>query len=268
VKTGRKKAYENMEFIRSRDARALRILSEYLEPAARFEHHGVDDTIVFMGSSRIVSRDQAQTDMERARDGGRDLAHAEQRLLMSKYYEAARELAHRFTVWSKQLPDDHRRFVVCTGGGPGIMEAANRGAVEANGTSVGLSISLPHMEQSNAYTSRDLAFEFHYFFMRKFWFVYLAKAVILFPGGFGTLDELFEILTLRQTGKLRKHLPLVLFGREYWESVVDFDALVRHGSIRAEDLKLFLMTDSPDEVFRHVTGELTLYGLQKPGATL
>ena len=264
----KKKAYENLDFIRGRDARALRILAEYLEPAARFDHCEVDDTIVFMGSARIVSADQARTDLERARAAGVGLERAQRRLQLSRYYEAARSLAARFTHWSKALPDDHRRFVVCTGGGPGIMEAANRGASEARGMNVGLSISLPLEEQHNAYITRQLAFEFHYFFMRKFWFVYLAKAIILFPGGFGTLDELFEILTLRQTHKLRKRLPVVLFGSEYWDRVVDFDALVEFGCIDEADIGLFLKTDSEDETFAYITRELTQYGLQRPGASL
>jgi hypothetical protein len=187
---------------------------------------------------------------------------------MSRYYEAARELARRFTEWSKQLKDEERRFVVCTGGGPGIMEAANRGASEAKGMNVGLTISIPIEEFDNPYVTRELSFHFHYFFMRKFWFAYLAKAVIVFPGGFGTLDELFEILTLLQTRKIRKHLPVVLFGTSYWEEVLHFDALIRYRMINPEDLNLFHRTDSVDDAFAFLVHSLTQYALAERGAIL
>ena len=262
------KAYENTPFLHSRDARPLRILAEYLEPYSRFDRHAVADTIVFMGSARLQSREQAEMELKDARARHGDVEAADRRLAMSRYYEAARELAHRLTNWSKSLPDDPRRFVVCTGGGPGVMEAANRGASEAKGLNVGLSITLPMEENTNRFITRQLSFDFHYFFMRKFWFVYLAKAVIFFPGGFGTLDELFEILTLLQTGKLRKRLPLVLFGSDYWERVVDFDALVEFGTISAEDRELLFRSDSVDEVYAHLVSELTQTGLENPGATL
>ncbi len=198
----RPKAYQNPGFLSSKDARALRILSEYLEPKARFDHYRVDDTIVFMGSARIKSPEAAEEMLRKAK-AGKDRERAEMALKMSAYYEAARELASRLTQWSKELDQVERRFVVCTGGGPGIMEAANRGAAEARGVNVGLTISLPVEEFDNPYVTRELAFHFHYFFMRKFWFSYLAKAVIVFPGGFGTLDELFELLTLVQTRKMK-----------------------------------------------------------------
>ncbi len=229
-------AYHNQDFLNSSSARALRILSEYLEPRSRFERYRIDDTIVFMGSARFVSREQAEAELRVAEAGGTDLARAQSQLEMSQYYEAARELAARFTGWSKELQDEERRFVVCTGGGPGIMEAANRGASEAKGMNVGLTISIPNEEFDNRYVTRELSFHFHYFFMRKFWFAYLAKAVIVFPGGFGTLDELFEILTLLQTQKIRKHLPVVLFGTRYWREVIDFEALIRYHTIDAKDL--------------------------------
>ncbi len=261
------RAYLNENFLHSRDARPLRILSEYLEPEGRFARYRVDDTIVFMGSARLVSREQAERELA----GATDDAQAEQarlRLEMSRYYEAARELARRLTEWSKQLVDDERRFVVCTGGGPGIMEAANRGASEAKGINVGLTISIPVEEFDNSYVTRELSIHFHYFFMRKFWFAYLAKAVIVFPGGFGTLDELFELLTLVQTRKLRKHLPVVLFGKEYWSEVIDFDTLVKYGTISPEDLGLFFSTDSIDETYEFVVNQLTRYSLQERGATL
>ncbi len=262
------RAYLNESFLHSRDARPLRILSEYLEPERRFAHYRVDDTIVFMGSARIVSREQAQRELEAAAGDPQAAQLAERRLAMSRYYEAARELARRLTEWSKQLVDEERRFVICTGGGPGIMEAANRGASEARGVNVGLTISIPIEEFDNPFVTRELSFHFHYFFMRKFWFAYLAKAVIVFPGGFGTLDELFELLTLVQTRKLRKHLPVVLFGTEYWNEVVNFDALVKYGSIGPEDLELFHRSDSVEETYELVVSELSKYSLQERGATL
>ncbi len=267
-KLTKNKAYSNERFLNSRHARPLRILSEYIEPASRFEHYNIDDTIVFMGSARFVSREKAEAELLLAEGGYGDKRRARHRLKMSVYYEAARELAHRLTLWSKELPDDHRRFVVCTGGGPGIMDAANRGASEAKGLNIGLSISIPKEQLESNYVTRELSFHFHYFFMRKFWFAYLAKAVILFPGGFGTLDELFEILTLRQTGKMRKHLPCVLFGTEYWNNIINFDALVEYESIEADDLELLYRTDSVDAAYDYLTSELIEYGIPRPGATL
>jgi uncharacterized protein (TIGR00730 family) len=262
------KAYLKESFLNAADARPLRILAEYLEPRSRLGRHRIEDTIVFMGSARVISREQAQSELRAAEDGNGDLERARTRLAMSRYYEEARELARRLTEWSKQLDDDERRFVVCTGGGPGIMEAANRGASEAKGMNIGLTISIPVEEFDNRYVTRELSFHFHYFFMRKFWFVYLAKALIVFPGGFGTLDELFEVLTLRQTRKMRKHLSVVLFGSQYWDEVMDFDALVRHGTINAEDVQLFHRTDSVDEAFDIVSRDLTRYAMAERGATL
>ena len=262
------KAYLKESFLNAADARPLRILAEYLEPKSRLARHRIEDTIVFMGSARLASREQAQAELDAAQAAGEDLTRAQSRLAMSRYYEDARELARRLTEWSKQLGEDERRFVVCTGGGPGIMEAANRGASEAKGLNVGLTISIPVEEFDNRYVTRELSFHFHYFFMRKFWFAYLAKALLVFPGGFGTLDELFEILTLRQTRKMRKHLSVVLFGTQYWDEVVNFDALVRHGTINAEDLKIFHRTDSVDEAFDIVTRDLTRYASVERGATL
>ena len=262
------KAYLKDSFLTSSDARPLRILSEYLEPKSRFDHYRIDDTIVFMGSARTVSREQAEAEVRAAERDAGSLERARLRLAMSRYYEDARELARRLTEWSKQLEDQGRRFVVCTGGGPGIMEAANRGASEAKGLNVGLTISIPVEEFDNRYVTRELSFHFHYFFMRKFWFAYLAKALLVFPGGFGTLDEMFEILTLRQTHKMRKHLAIVLFGAEYWEEVINFEALIRHGTIDREDLQLFHRTDSVDEAFEIVTRHLTEYALAERGAIL
>ena len=255
-------AYNDPEFLSSREARPLRILSEYVEPLQRFAHHGVEDTIVFMGSARINPSgavDSASQDPPDSPTQERDTSH---------YYEAARELAKRLTEWSQTLGAESRRFVVCTGGGPGIMEAASRGASEADGLNVGLTISISREEFQSEYVTPDLAFHFHYFFMRKFWFLYLAKAVVVFPGGFGTLDELFEILTLMQTGKIRKHLPVVLFGTAYWDEVVNFDALVKYGTISEQDLELFRRTDSVDEAYDYLVAELTEYALAEPGAIL
>lgn len=262
------KAYRNEDFLNSRDARALRILSEYVEPNSRFAHYRIEDTVVFMGSARLVAREQAQRELAAAEQGGGDVERARVRLEMSRYYEDARELARRLTEWSKRLKYDERRFVVCTGGGPGVMEAANRGASEAKGKNVGLTISIPSEEFDNPYVTRELSFHFHYFFMRKFWFAYLAKAVIVFPGGFGTLDELFEILTLLQTRKVTKHLPVVLFGTKYWSEVVNFDALVKYGTIDAQDVDLFFPTDSIDEAYDYVVGQLSQYALEERGARL
>ncbi|MBI4291900.1 MAG: LOG family protein [Betaproteobacteria bacterium] len=262
------KAYLKESFLNSTGARPLRILAEYLEPKSRFDHYRIDDTIVFMGSARFISREQAEAALAAAERGEGDVEQARCQLAMSRYYEDARELAHRLTEWSKQLPDEEQRFVVCTGGGPGIMEAANRGASEAKGLNIGLTISLPIEEFDNRYTTRELSFHFHYFFMRKFWFAYLAKALLVFPGGFGTLDELFEIMTLRQTHKMRKHLAIVLFGAKYWDEVIDFESLVRHGTIDEADLDLFYRTDSVDEAFEFITRHLTEFALTERGAIL
>jgi uncharacterized protein (TIGR00730 family) len=262
------RAYRNRTFLNSKEARALRILAEYLEPKVRFEHHRVDDTIVFMGSARILSREQAEEALRQAEGGKGELERLRMAVTMSAYYEAARELAFRLTQWSKELDQKERRFVVCTGGGPGIMEAANRGAAEARGLNVGLTISIPTDEFDNQYVTRELAFHFHYFFMRKFWFAYLAKAVIVFPGGFGTLDELFELLTLVQTHKMRKAMPIVLFGTEYWRQIIDFDALARHGTINAGDIELMHRTDSVDDAYDWIVLQLAEKALGQPGATL
>jgi uncharacterized protein (TIGR00730 family) len=262
------KAYQNLGFLNSKDARALRILSEYLEPKSRFDYHKVDDTIVFMGSARIKSREQAEEILRKAKAGEGDPERAQMTLKMSVYYEAARELASRLTKWSKELDHEERRFVVCTGGGPGIMEAANRGAAEARGMNVGLTISIPSEEFDNPYVTRELAFHFHYFFMRKFWFAYLAKAVIVFPGGYGTLDELFELLTLVQTRKMRKPMPIVLFGTQYWKEIVNFKALADHGTINHEDIDLMYQTDSVDDAYEWIVLQLAEKAIGQPGATL
>jgi uncharacterized protein (TIGR00730 family) len=262
------KAFEDSRFLESKDARALRILAEYLEPLSRFKRYEVRDTIVFMGSARLVSRQTAEAALAEAEAAGSGVEEARIALELSTYYEAARELSYKLTNWSKKLDHDERRFVVCTGGGPGIMEAANRGASEAKGLNIGLTISIPNDEFDNPYLSRELHFHFHYFFMRKFWFVYLAKAVVLFPGGFGTLDEFFEMLTLVQTRKMKKRMPIVLFGAKYWNEVLNFEALVRYGTISPGDPELFHRTDSIDEAYEIIVRGLTENALGSPGAQL
>ncbi len=250
------KAFMNPDFINSRDGRPIRMLAEYLEPKSRFTEAGIQDTIVFFGSARIKSREAAERALEKARAEGRETAGAERALAMSEYYEKTRELSRRLTQWSEALPGGEKRFVTCTGGGPGIMEAANRGAMEAGGISIGLGISLPKEAGVNDYVTPALAFEFHYFFTRKFWFTYMAKAVVAMPGGFGTMDELFEILTLIQTFKMKKRMPIVLFGDEYWGKVIDFAPLVEAGTINAEDIALMHRTSSVDDAFEYITAQL------------
>ena len=250
------KAYKNPGFINSRSARSLRILAEYLEPESRFRELSVRDTIVVFGSARILSREKAEAALEEAKANGGDLAIAERNLRMSRYYEETRELAFRLTEWSKGLEGTDRRFVVCSGGGPGIMEAANRGASEAKGENIGLNISLPFEQNDNPYITRRLSFEFHYFFMRKFWFSYLAKAFVIMPGGFGTLDEFMEVVTLIQTLKIKKPVAIVLFGTEFWDPVLNFQPLVDAGTVSPGDLDLFHRTDSVDDAFDYLTGWL------------
>ena len=220
-------AYLNDKFLNSPDARALRILAEFLEPLAHFRREKVRDTVVFFGSARTPE------------DGP-----------MSKYYADARTLARKLTEWSDTLTNSTRRFVVCSGGGPGIMEAANRGAADAGGKSIGLNIGLPHEQRPNVYVTPGLLFEFHYFFMRKLWFAHLARALVIFPGGFGTLDEMMEILTLMQTEKIERRIPVLLYGSEYWNEIVDFEALARHGMIDRADLSLFRFADDPATALR------------------
>ncbi len=250
------KAYHNAEFLNSRTARPLRILAEYIEPESRFEEFNIKDTLVVFGSARILSRESALAALEEAKKSGGDVEKAERNLEMSKYYEAARELSRRLTEWSKTLKGSAKRFVICSGGGPGIMEAANRGASEANGENIGLNISLPFEQNDNPYITRRLSLEFHYFFMRKFWFNYLAKAIIVMPGGFGTLDEFMETVTLIQTTKIKKQLPMVLFGTEFWRRILHFEPMAEYGTISPEDVNLFFRTDSVDEAFEYLTTEL------------
>jgi uncharacterized protein (TIGR00730 family) len=260
------KAYKNQTFLNSPDARILRIMSEYLEPESRFRELRIKDTIVFFGSARIPSREEAEAEVAAAERGQGDPSAARMRLSMSRYYEDARLLARRLTEWSKSLEGTDRRFVICSGGGPGIMEAANRGASEAKGENIGLNISLPFEQSNNRYITRRLSFEFHYFFMRKFWFSYLAKAMVVFPGGFGTFDEFMEVVTLCQTFKIKKRLPIVLYGLDYWKKVMDFEPMISFGTISREDLDLFLRTDSIDEAFDYIVRELEQHALKKPSS--
>jgi uncharacterized protein (TIGR00730 family) len=256
-------AYENPQFLNSPDGRILRILSEYAEPLARFRREQIQDTVVFFGSARFQSLVDANKVMEGigspSDDGKRKLAQAG--VDMARYYEDARRMAFLLSEWAAKIPARRRRFVVTTGGGPGIMEAANRGAREANSKTIGLNIRLPFEQCPNPYITPSLNFDFHYFFMRKFWFAYLAKALVIFPGGFGTLDELFEILTLAQTQKLAKKILVVIYGREYWDRLINFQAMVDAGTISPEDLELFQMVDSPEEGFEFLRDGLTKYHL-------
>jgi uncharacterized protein (TIGR00730 family) len=253
-------AYYDPEFLESTDARPIRLLAEYLEPARRFRLENIQDTVVFFGSARVHSRQDAEQALQvlqkkrgrRTAEHARLLKRSRKAIKWSRYYEEARELAHRLTTWSLSLEDPHRRFVVTSGGGPGIMEAANRGAFEAGGKTIGLNIRLPFEQGPNRYITKGLHVEFHYFFMRKFWFAYLAKALVIFPGGFGTLDEMFEILTLSQTRKLSKKLLVILYGSEYWNEVFDLRPLADWGAINESDLDLLCRVDSADEAFEEL----------------
>jgi uncharacterized protein (TIGR00730 family) len=263
------KAYKNLTFLNSRDARALRILAEYLEPQARFARYRVKDTVVFFGSARALPADRAGEALREAERGGdpQRIEQARSAVDLSRFYEDARALARSLTAWSKELKHSERRFIVCSGGGPGIMEAANRGASEAAGISIGLGISLPSEPAQNGYITRELAFEFHYFFMRKFWFVYLSKALVVFPGGFGTFDELFELLTLVQTSKVDRPLPILLYGKNYWSKVVNFEEMVRWGTISSKDLGLIRIVDSPGEALEALKADLTRLYLEEESAS-
>lgn len=262
------KAYKDLEFLNSPDARIIRMLAEYLEPQRRLRRQHIQDTIVFFGSARLRSLEEAQREkddvLEAIRQSGKkktpshlleQLQRAESLVSTSRYYEDAVELARLCTEWSLTL--EKQRFVICSGGGPGIMEAANRGAHLAGGKSIGLNISLPFEQFANHYIPPELNFEFHYFFMRKFWFVYPAKALVVFPGGFGTMDEMMEILTLVQTRKLRKDVFIVLYGGEFWNKVINFQELVRFGVISPEDLDLFKTCNTPKEAFNYLRKNLT-----------
>jgi uncharacterized protein (TIGR00730 family) len=247
-------AYLDRDFLESADGRPMRLLSEYLEPLRRFRREKIQDTVVFFGSARVCSRARAERALAAltrpdAPSDEASIAQARRALAWSRYYEDARALANRLATWTRTLESPYHRFVVCSGGGPGIMEAANRGAREAGGKTIGLNIRLPFEQGANPYISKNLHFEFHYFFMRKFWFAYLAKALVVFPGGFGTMDELFEILTLAQTEKLAKKIEVLLYGREYWERILHFEPMVEAGAIAPRDLDLFTFVESPQEAF-------------------
>src|SRR6267142_177542 len=270
-------AYLNPEFLNSPDGRLLRILSEYQEPLSRFRREKIQDTVVFFGSARFASLPDAQnalTILEKpgsakpaspqqqpgANDGDAlqaALKRAHAGVEMARYYEEARRLAAMLTEWTLTLPGRRHRFVVTSGGGPGIMEAANRGAREAGGKTIGLNIRLPFEQYPNQYITPELNFEFHYFFMRKFWFAYLSKALVVFPGGFGTLDEMFEILTLAQTQKLAKKITVVIYGSDYWKKVFNLQALVDTGAISPKDIELFNYADTPEQAFAMLKQGLT-----------
>ena len=258
-------AHRNPKFMESVAARPIRILGEYLDPLVRLRREGVGDTIVMFGSARIEPRDRAVARLKRlqgmpkaritpARRAALRQAHTG--VEMSRYYEEARELAHRITTWALTFGESPRRFVICSGGGPGIMEAANRGAAEAGGKSVGLSIELPHEQRPNRFISPELSFNFHYFFMRKLWFAQLAKALIVFPGGFGTMDELFELLTLMQTGKLPGRNLILIYGRRYWDKVLDWRAMLRWGTINDHEYGLLEFANTVEEAFQRVRAGL------------
>lgn len=258
-------AYENPQFLNSPDGRILRVMSEYVEPLARFRREQIQDTVVFFGSARFLSSEDAKRAAgdvsDSADEAGRKQAQAA--VEMSRYYEDARRMAFLLSQWTANIPARRKRFVVTTGGGPGIMEAANRGAREAGAKTIGLNIRLPFEQYPNPYITPALNFDFHYFFMRKFWFAYLAKALVIFPGGFGTMDELFEILTLAQTQKLAKKILVVIYGREYWERLVNFQAFVDAGTISVADLQLFKIVDTPEEGFEYLKDGLTKFHLEQ-----
>jgi len=262
------KAYKNLDFLNSPAARKIRILCELEETEHRFRKENVEDTIVMFGSARTLPLEEAESRFkaveerlagksELTPDEERELQLARATLKNAPNYDHARELSRELTRWSKSIPGHARRFLVCSGGGPGIMEAANRGAKDVGGASVGLGISLPFEQSLNPYITRNLQFEFHYFFIRKYWFIYLAKALIVFPGGFGTMDELFETLTLIQTSKVQKKVPIVLFGSEFWNSLINFDTFVEWGVISPKDKDLFKIVDTPAEARDYIVDHLT-----------
>ena len=264
-------AYLYEEFLESNEARPIRILSEYLEPLRRFKEQKIQDTVVFFGSARVDSRERSERALRTLRARGErgadeeyqnELNKSRRALEWARYYEEARELARLLTEWSTTLGSDNHRFVVTSGGGPGIMEAANRGAREAGGKTIGLNIRLPFEQGANPYITDGLHFEFHYFFMRKFWFAYLAKALVIFPGGFGTCDELFEILTLAQTDKLSKKIGVILYGRDYWDEVLNFGPMAEWGAIADRDLELLTYVDTPAEAFERLRSHLVTHHLE------
>jgi len=255
-----KKAYNNLEFLNSPEARTIRLLSEFLEPQARFKKERIHDTIVFFGSARLLSGKDAESNLKKVKksqeknspDYASQLTKAENLVKMSRYYDEAEKLSGMLTNWAKGLAGDGKKITICSGGGPGIMEAANKGSFENDGKSVGLNISIPFEQFVNNYVPDELSFEFHYFFMRKFWFIYLAKALIVFPGGFGTLDEMMEVLTLIQTKKVKKNIKVIVYDSEYWKKVINFDALIESGMISAEDMKIMEFCDNIDDAYNTI----------------
>jgi uncharacterized protein (TIGR00730 family) len=270
-----KAPHEDRAFMSSTPARPIRILAEYIHPLTQLKQEGIGDTIVMFGSARIESHETAaarytglknrktgRMNKERLKHHNATLREAKNALEMSRYYEEARQLSHRLTTWALSLGPRPRRFVVCSGGGPGIMEAANRGAFEAGGKSIGLSIELPHEQFANPYISPELSFNFHYFFMRKLWFAQIAKALIVFPGGFGTMDELWEMMTLSQTGKMPKHTLILIYGRKYWHDVLNLKGMVRWGTINQEEYDLLQYADNVEEAFEVIRSGLEKYHMQ------
>ena len=251
--------YTDNDFLNSPDGRTIRILSEYFGPFQRLRKNNIKDTIVFFGSARLKSRSQANNALKNKPKNITEskLAQLKCDLEMSNYYESARELAYKLTKWSKGLKNQKRRFIITSGGGPGIMEAANRGAKEAKGLTLGLGITLPKEQKLNQYIPNDLGLIFHYFFMRKFWMAYLAKALVVFPGGFGTLDELMEILTLIQTKKIKKSIPIVLYGKNFWDNTINWEYLIKAGTVSKKDLDLFTICDSVEDAFTFLTTKIT-----------
>jgi len=259
-------AYRDERFLESTDARTLRIVAEYLEPQARLRRAGVQNTVVFFGSARVLPRDEAVKRLRELESQGKgsgspatakQLQAARTAVQMSRYYEDARELARLITRWSLSLKNASHFLVVCSGGGPGIMEAANRGAAEAGGISIGFNIKLPMEQRPNSYISPELSFLFRYFFMRKLWFAQPAKALTVFPGGFGTMDEMWEFLTLVQTHKLGHRATILLYGSKFWKKAINFKAMLEAGTIEEEDLKLFRFVDSPTEAFAILKKQLS-----------
>ena len=262
-------AYLDPEFLESDEGRPLRIMAEYLEPLRRFKAQGIQDTVVLFGSARVHSREQAISELQeleagRPRVASDVLAQKRKAVEWSRYYEDARTLARLITEWSMSLHSPKHRFVVTSGGGPGIMEAANRGAQEAGGKTIGLNIRLPFEQGANPYITEGLHFEFHYFFMRKFWFAYMAKALVVFPGGFGTLDEMFELLTLAQTEKLEKQIQIILYGSDYWDPILKFDPMLEWGAINPGDSELVQRADTPQKAFELLRAHLTTHHLEAP----
>mgnify|MGYP000016015812 FL=1 len=261
------KAYSNKEFLNSHDARPIRVQCELIEPDIRLRQQGIENTIVFFGSARSKSMVQAEEELNKFKeeltgksdvteDERSELARRENILRLSKYYDEAVALSEKLTLWSNQQTNPEDKYYVCSGGGPGMMEAANKGASEAKGKSVALGISLPFEQGVNQFATPELSFEFHYFFMRKFYFLYHAKAVIVFPGGFGTMDELFETMTLIQTKKLGKQMPIILYGKEFWEGLINFEQFIKWGVISPKDVELFEIVDDVHEAFTRITANL------------